>query len=361
MEGNKDEALRCIERAEEYISKGNKDQAIKFLYKAEKLYTTQKAKDLIEKLNTAEGPAPSASNVRHRARTPENKGNARQPNRAAAEYTSDQLKQIKRIKGCKDYYEILGVTKEATDVEIKKSYKKLALQLHPDKNKAPGSAEAFKAVGNAVAILTDSEKRSRYDMYGSSEEKVTQQTRHSYEYTRGFEADMSAEELFNVFFGTGFTNQNHVFMRRGGGFWHRQGEEDQQPPNGSAVFFQLLPILILILLSMLSGLFVSDPVYSLVPNPKYPMLRNTARFKIPYYVKDNFASTYEGSIQRLETNVEEDYLQHIKQDCYKEQHTKEANIWRARHFGDRNLLQKARDIRTPSCDEYTKFMNYQPA
>lgn len=48
------------------------------------------------------------------------------------------------IKKCKDYYEILNVTKEAVDSEIKKSYKKLALQLHPDKNKAPGAGEAFK-------------------------------------------------------------------------------------------------------------------------------------------------------------------------------------------------------------------------
>jgi preprotein translocase subunit Sec63 len=51
-----------------------------------------------------------------------------------------------RIKKCKDYYEILGVSKEATDSDVRKAYKKLALQLHPDKNKCPGAAEAFKGL-----------------------------------------------------------------------------------------------------------------------------------------------------------------------------------------------------------------------
>ena len=49
-----------------------------------------------------------------------------------------------RIRKCKDYYEILGVSKDAPDADLKKQYKKLALQFHPDKNRAPGASEAFK-------------------------------------------------------------------------------------------------------------------------------------------------------------------------------------------------------------------------
>ena len=53
---------------------------------------------------------------------------------------------VKKIKPCKDYYKILGCTKEATDSDLKKAYRKLALQFHPDKNKCPGASEAFKGI-----------------------------------------------------------------------------------------------------------------------------------------------------------------------------------------------------------------------
>ena len=57
-----------------------------------------------------------------------------------------------RVRKSKDYYEILGVSKDASDSDLKKSYRKMALQFHPDKNKAPGAGEAFKSIGNAYAV-----------------------------------------------------------------------------------------------------------------------------------------------------------------------------------------------------------------
>ena len=107
---------------------------------------------------------------------------------------------------------MIGVTKQATDSELKKSYRKMALQFHPDKNKAPGADEAFKAIGNAFAVLSDAEKRKQYDLYGPEQVQQSSSSgrrgRHGfYEHdpTHGFESDMTAEEIFNMFFGGGIT------------------------------------------------------------------------------------------------------------------------------------------------------------
>ncbi len=73
----------------------------------------------------------------------------------------------------RDYYEVLGVSRDATEADIKRAYRKLALQYHPDRtNGDKTSEEKFKEINEAYSILSNQEKRSQYDMYGHNFERM---------------------------------------------------------------------------------------------------------------------------------------------------------------------------------------------
>jgi molecular chaperone DnaJ len=112
----------------------------------------------------------------------------------------------------KDYYKILGVSRNASEEEIKKSYRKIAMQYHPDRN--PGNKEAeekFKIASEAYEVLRDPEKREIYDRYGIEGLKGT-----GFTGFRGFDDIFSAfGDIFEDFFGFGTTYKRRSRARPG--------------------------------------------------------------------------------------------------------------------------------------------------
>uniref|UniRef100_A0A6I8P9E9 DnaJ heat shock protein family (Hsp40) member B12 n=1 Tax=Ornithorhynchus anatinus TaxID=9258 RepID=A0A6I8P9E9_ORNAN len=273
---------------------------------------------------------------------------------------SEPAPSVPRVKHCKDYYEILGVTREASDEDLKKSYRKLALKFHPDKNRAPGATEAFKAIGTAYGVLSNPEKRKQYDQFGDEKSQAARQGHSHGDFHRGFEADISPEDLFNMFFGSGFPASNiHVYSngRMRYAYHQRHDRQENQGDGGLGLFVQLMPILILIIVSALSQMMVSSPPYSLSHRPSVGHVhrRVTDHLKVVYYVGDSFAEEFTGSnLKTVERNVEDDFVANLRNNCWKEKQQKEGLLYRARYFGDTDLYHKAQRMGTPSCSRLSE-------
>lgn len=82
------------------------------------------------------------------------------------------------VKMGKDYYNVLGIQKGATEDEIKKAYRKQALRYHPDKNKSPKAEDKFKEIAEAYDVLSDPKKKDIYDRFGEDGTYSIDQTQH---------------------------------------------------------------------------------------------------------------------------------------------------------------------------------------
>jgi molecular chaperone DnaJ len=125
----------------------------------------------------------------------------------------------------KDYYEVLGVSKNASPEEIKRAYRKLAVKYHPDKNPGNNKAEdKFKEASNAYQVLSDSEKRKIYDLHG-----------HAGVHDSGFQGFTNSDEIFSQFgdifsqeiFGNFGDVFGDMFTRRGSPFHTRPSGDSQ--------------------------------------------------------------------------------------------------------------------------------------
>jgi len=118
-------------------------------------------------------------------------------------------------KMTKDYYNILGVDKTATKEEIKKAYKKLAKKHHPDLNKAEDSADKFKEINEAAAVLADDQKREQYDRFGTTAEQFSGQQGFDFSDIMSESGGFDFEQIFESFFGGSFGGRRRRSPSRG--------------------------------------------------------------------------------------------------------------------------------------------------
>ncbi|CAK9237973.1 unnamed protein product [Sphagnum troendelagicum] len=202
MDSNKDEAAKCMRIGRAAIEAGDKQRALRFLSIAKRLYPSPQVDALISSLHEENGQQGADDMETDVAVGGEESGQ-----RSGGQREQNVFINGKHQNG---YRNSSASTAEA--------YRKLSLKVHPDKNKAPGAEEAFKAVSKAFQVLNNVELREDYDRYGPEERETSQQMRQQQHHHHGrhgnvyYEDMFDPNDIFNSFF-FGMQQPNGPFRR----------------------------------------------------------------------------------------------------------------------------------------------------
>jgi len=326
-------------------------------------------------------------------------GSAKQRNHhdgsSGRSYTVEQKATVIRVLACSptSFYDILGLEetkKTCSENDIKKAYRKLSLLTHPDKNGYKGADEAFKMVSKAFQILSDEDKKAKFDRYGGDPESRHNQGSSSspFDFSRGgpasssmFDdgAEMSPEEMFRQFFGGGFpgfafeTGPQFVFMGGPGGGIRmtqfdgqgprrrpRNGGQEQPRPSISTFIAALLPIFLLFGLPLLSTI-LSSSNFSYGPNfvlekshPPYTKRLYTSQLNVPYWVDPSeFDDLSRRQRRDMEHRVEVQLISNLRYQCQVESAQRDELIMEAQGWfsTDQKKMDKARKMELKSCKQ----------
>lgn len=302
-------------------------------------------------------------------------------------YTKEQETIVLKILSYKShqFYEILSVSKSASDSDIKKSYRKLAVKLHPDKNPHPRSSEAFKYLNKAWSVLGDEKKKMIYDQTGSDPDSRTPLSNTASPFSSrarsgGASNSPFEDDIFNMFFGGGggnagpsfaFGNNGFTFQSFGGNehpFFANSNQRTRQQPRQRRTAQQpepsiyetlknLLPIFLFLLIPILSTFFSdsnSAPEYSFQQTRHYNLQKTTPKYKIPFFVNDQSLAKKEltsKQVKNFEFKVENLFIQDRRSKCSKEQIMKNEMMEDAQGWFtiDYKKLSEAESMPMPNC------------
>lgn len=311
-------------------------------------------------------------------------------------YTAAQAAAVNRVKGCRptDYYAVLDIESVATEGEIRKAYRKLALIMHPDKNGAPGADEAFKMVSKAFQILSDPAKKRIFDQTGSDpDSRGGGGAGFSRQGNGGggmdgtpFGGNATPQDIFNLFFGNGGGNGS-PFAQFGGQFGPgvrihtfgggnpfeqqfrqpRRPQGAEEPPETLSSLLRLLPLLLLFIAPLLSSFFNSgsgnygiNPTahFEFQPSPPYTEYRTTSHHNIPYYVNPRDVHDYTPrKFSQLDKRAEVSYIRMLRTLCareydYKQQQISDSQGW---FSVDQEAYDRAVNLKLQHCDKLNEL------
>lgn len=321
MDANRDEAMKCIHIAKVALSNEDLAKAVKFLSKAEAMYPTDEAQRLLKACKAKE-----ANPARHDARTKTSEqpkspratngtSNSRGvPNGDRTNSDNAALnRECNRIITSKSYYDVLGVPRSATEDEIKRAYKKLALKFHPDKNPAKRAGEAFNKIAEAFQCLSDKDMRAHYDRFGR-EPGAPMDRGQAFQQGVYMTPDQLFEALFTMSTPGVYHNRHRHTANQQNTTHHgwpkgNASPTGRHPPPHLSPFFMVPFALMLILMFLTSFMGTESPAFQFVKSSKYSLMASTKLNGVIYYVDGGtFERNYpEKSQNRVRIEYEVDY------------------------------------------------------
>ncbi|KAI0577812.1 DnaJ DnaJ-class molecular chaperone with C-terminal Zn finger domain protein [Pyrenophora tritici-repentis] len=262
------------------------------------------------------------------------KGRDHHDGSAGRAFTVEQKAAVIRIKQCAPtaYYKILGleeVKATCSDSDIKKAYRKLSLLTHPDKNGYDGADDAFKLVSKAFQVLSDPDKKKKYDQFGLDPDAR-------------FDPRAAAGANGG---GGGPSPFGNGFARRGGGGF---GDEEMTPEELFRQFFG----------GAFGGPFAGPSLVFETPRTPNTMKRVSSRIKIDYFVDPKDVQDYTPKKWRkLDEAAENQYVSITNTRCQTEKFKQRKAMEDAQGWFsvDTEAMNKARNMELKNCNKLRKL------
>lgn len=366
MDSNRDDAERCLQLAAAALEAGNSSKATRLLEKSCRMYPLPEQQARLEaalRLHSASTSTKPPLPKDTPAESPRPEDADSTTPRAPTEAMVSAVRAVRKVAN-KSHYEVLAVPRDADEAALKRSYRKLALRLHPDRNQAPGADEAFKRVSTAFVTLSDPQRRAHYDQFGTDDPSQPPLRSQGARRRRGrastvptsfddfvyMQNDLSGEDLFEFLFRAAAANQDLRAARE---------EPEHVQPSAPLTFWERFKPMILMFTMIIMAMFLSkdaSPADFSLNRTAYHTVKRATRNDVTYFTSRGLRFDNVRAQRRLEERVDfaayEDFSDKCNRELGQENYLLgQSKRWTLRRKDRAKFREMYDNFRKPWCDK----------